>query len=528
MTTALTFLAEEPLLLLFLLFGLGTALGAVRVAGIQVGPAAVLFCAIGLTALATVKDITLTVPAEVGTLGLVLFTYTVGVLSGPSFFAALRSGVRPVLTVIGVLAAAAVAATGVGRLLGLPSPEIAGTFAGALTNTPALAAASERAGGAAGPTVGYSIAYLFGVVGLLVSAAVTLRRRDTDGDGPSPVVNLTVRVERTDRPRIGDVEGWYGTKVACSRVRHGEAGRVLVADDDDSLHEGDLVTVVGPRDVVDRVAKDLGHRSSHTLVADRRHLDYRRITLSRSALAGRTLGELDLFEQFGAMVSRVRRGDVDMIADDDLVLQPGDRLRVIAPTARMKEVSTHLGDSVRGLSDINPLGLAVGLCLGVLLGLVTVPLPGGGFEIGAAAGTLLVGLVFGRLGRIGPVMTGVPVGAAAALSQFGMLAFLAYAGVKAGGSFVPAISSGLGWRIAVLGVVVTGVVAVVLPAALHRLHGLGATRVSGMLAGAQTQPAVLAFANERTSFDTRVALGYALVYPAAMIVKIVLAQLLVG
>ena len=76
------------------------------------GPAAVLFCAIGLTALATVKDITLTVPAEVGTLGLVLFTYTVGVLSGPSFFAALRSGVRPVLTVIGVLAAVAVTASG--------------------------------------------------------------------------------------------------------------------------------------------------------------------------------------------------------------------------------------------------------------------------------------------------------------------------------------------------------------------------------------------------------------------------------
>ncbi len=49
-----------------------------------------------------------------------------------------------------------------------------------------------------------------------------------------------------------------------------------------------------------------------------------------------------------------------------------------------------------------------------------------------------------------------------------------------------------------------------------------------MIAGAQTQPAVLAFANERTGFDLRVGLGYALVYPAAMIAKIIIAQIVAG
>jgi putative transport protein len=49
-----------------------------------------------------------------------------------------------------------------------------------------------------------------------------------------------------------------------------------------------------------------------------------------------------------------------------------------------------------------------------------------------------------------------------------------------------------------------------------------------MIAGAQTQPAVLAFANDRTGFDPRVGLGYALVYPAAMIAKILLAQVIAG
>ena len=54
----------------------------------------------------------------------------------------------------------------------------------------------------------------------------------------------------------------------------------------------------------------------------------------------------------------------------------------------------------------------------------------------------------------------------------------------------------------------------------RRVVRVSGPQVSGMIAGAQTQPAVLAFANERTGFDVRVGLGYALVYPAAMIAKI--------
>ena len=313
-----------------------------------------------------------------------------------------------------------------------------------------------------------------------------------------------------------------------SRVQHGETNPIRVAADDERLEVDDLVSVVGRRAVVDRVARELGHPSSHDLVDDRRDLDFRRITLSQRDLAGRTVHEIDLPGRFGAAVTRVRRGDVDMVATDDLVLQPGDRLRVIVAADRMKDVSHYLGDSERGLSDINPVGFAVGMTLGVLLGLVHFPLPGGGFEIGAAGGTLIVGLGLGRVGRVGPLVTTLAHPAASALSNFGMLAFLAYAGTRAGGSFTAAVTSSLGWRIALLGLVVTGLVAVALVTAARLGHRIGSERTAGVLAGSQTQPAVLAFANERTGFDNRVALGYALVYPAAMIAKILLAQVLAG
>ncbi|WP_088320861.1 aspartate:alanine exchanger family transporter [Kineosporia sp. R_H_3] len=526
----LLFLGEQPLVLLFGLFCIGSALGAVRIADVAIGPAAVLFTAIAVSAVATANDVKLTVPEVVGTLGLVLFTYTIGIIGGPTFFAALRGGWRPIVTVTATLGGVAGVAAVLGNVLGLPFPTIAGTFAGALTNTPALAAATERSGDAAATTVGYSIAYLFGVVGMLVAAATVLRRR-VGGSQARGLTNLTIRVERTDEPTVAEVVDRRGGEVVFSRVMHGEPHTdhvLLVAEDDETLREGDLVTVVGPRDVVDAVARELGHRSSHVLQADRRDLDFRRITLSRKELAGRTVEDLELGDKFGAAITRVRRGDVDMVAADDLILLPGDRLRVIAPVKRMKEVSSFLGDSERGLSDINPVGLALGLSLGVLIGTAHIPLPGGGFAIGAAGGTLLVGLVFGRLGRVGPLVTSLAHPAASTLSTFGMLAFLAYAGTRAGGSFTAAVTSSLGWRIGLLGLVLTSLTAVALAVVGTVVHKIDPTRLSGVLGGVQTQPAVLAFANERTGFDTRVALGYALVYPAAMIVKIVLAQILAG
>jgi len=158
---------------------------------------------------------------------------------------------------------------------------------------------------------------------------------------------------------------------------------------------------------------------------------------------------------------------------------------------------------------------------------VRVPVPGGAFSLGAAAGTLIVGLVFGRVGRLGPVVTSMSHGAASSLSTFGMITFLAYAGTAAGNHFADAVTSQLGWKVAVLGLVLTTLAAVVLIVAAH-LAGSPPRQTAGMLGGAQTQPAVLAYANERTRADMRVGIGYALVYPAAMITKILLAQILAG
>ena len=74
----LHYLAEQPLLLVFVLIGVGMALGSFKVRGISLGAAAVLFLGIAFSAVIS----GVSVPPLVGTLGLVLFAFGIGNNSG--------------------------------------------------------------------------------------------------------------------------------------------------------------------------------------------------------------------------------------------------------------------------------------------------------------------------------------------------------------------------------------------------------------------------------------------------------------
>lgn len=522
-------LAAQPVLYLFLVLGIGMAFGHVKVKGISLGAAAVLFSAIAVTAWALADGYELLVPHDVGIMGLALFAFAIGITSGPSFFHVMRTSGGIVSVMVAVFLLAALVAVATGRALGMESALIAGTFAGAITNTPALAAAGAASGDPGTATVGYSISYLFGVLGMLGFAMLALSHGKNDTDAPSPIINRTVRIEREDRPSLFEVHQEVGDKVQFSRLRRGEDGPITHPRPTDRIQRDDLLTVVGPEEDVRRTIEKLGHISSHSLMTDRRYLDFRRVTVSNPKLAGRTLEELGLEEMFGATVSRVRRGDVDVVGEPGLTLLLGDRARIVAPTSKMEAVTKFFGDSARGLSDINPVALGFGMALGLFLGQVAIPMPGGStFSIGSAAGTLIVGLVMGRVGRIGGVTTALPHTACAVLSELGLLVFLAYAGANAGTQIAAAFSSGAWIDIFLVGFATTMTVGLGLYLAMRHLFHMGGTRLSGLLGGAQTQPAVLAFCSGRTNGDPRVALGYAMVYPVAMIAKILIAQVLGG
>lgn len=527
LSTIFSTLAENQVLLLFVLVGFGALFAKVRVKNISLGAAAVLFFAIALTAWGLSMGYELKVEHDLGVLGLALFAFAIGISSGPSFFQTLKSSVKPVLLMLLVVATAAVSAGLIGRLLGMDWALIAGTFAGAVTNTPALSAAGQASGDPATATVGYAIAYLFGVIGMLGWAMLALSKRASDTDAPSPIVNRTIRVDMEEPITVTKAQKEIGTGATFSRLRRGEVGPIWVPTDADVLMNDDLVTVVGTSSAVDKAIALLGHKSSHSLLADRSFIDFRRITLSNPKLANMTVQEVNLEEKYDATISRIRRGDVDIIAHANEPLQLGDRIRVIAPATKMKEISKFFGDSAHGLTNINPFALGLGMALGVLIGELEFLTPTGlKFSIGSAAGTLIVGLIMGKLGKVGNFITTIPHATCQVLSELGLLIFLAYAGTTAGSQILNAFTGGSWIKIFILGAIVTMIMGAGLYFTMRYIGKVGGTRLSGILAGTQTQPAVLAFSNDRTNFDPRVALGYAMVYPVAMVVKIFCGQIL--
>ncbi len=226
-------------------------------------------------------------------------------------------------------------------------------------------------------------------------------------------------------------------------------------------------------------------------------------------------------------MTRVRRGDVDMVAAPGLLLELGDRVRVVAPPERMTAIAAYFGDSYRQLRELDVLSFSVGVALGLLVGAIAIPLPGGSsFELGFAGGPLIVGLVLGAIGRTGPIVWQLPHSANLTLRQLGTVLFLAGIGVNAGDAFGDTILSRDALAVVAAAIVVaataSGVTVLVGTLVLH----LPVRTLTGIVSGMQTQPAVLAYASEQIDDDTEVNVAYATVVPLAMILKIVLAPLL--
>ncbi|GMV35620.1 MAG: putative transporter Cgl2211/cg2425 [Fimbriimonadales bacterium] len=527
----IAYLAENPILLLFVVAGIGYPLGRLRIAGCSLGIAAVLFVGLGLGALHP----ELKLPEIIYLLGLTVFVYTIGLSSGPSFVRSLnRRGIAANLLTIGVLVAAAGLIVAAPVVLGLSGPVAAGAYTGSLTNTPALAAVLETlkdSPSANDPVVGYSITYPFGVLGvILVISLFRAARGSRNGHSEEEATPaLVLRAARVCNPAvfgqsIRDFSARHDCKVVFGRLQRGK--EVAVATGEHVLQEGDVLSVLGTEEDTEKAIRILGEPTATDFLQDRSFVDYRRIFVSSPETAGKRLGDLQLPQRMNAIVTRVRRGDVDFLPTGDTVLELGDRVRVLTERSNMDAVSRFFGDSYRALSEIDILSFSLGLALGLVVGSLPIPIGGGlTFKLGFAGGPLVVALVLSALHRTGPIVWQIPYSANLTLRQIGLILFLAAVGTRSGYSFFETMRQGEGWTVLALGASVTVVTATLFLWLGSRLLRVPQSTLFGMMAAVQTQPAVLAFAQEQSKSD-RPSVGYATVYASATLTKIVLAQVL--
>jgi len=532
-------LEANPLLLLFLVVAIGYWFGQIRIRGSSVGVAAVLFVGLAFGAL----DPNLAIPPIVLELGLVLFVYTIGLANGPGFFSKFRrEGLRDVLFITGIMVIPALLVVASHFTFDLTPATTAGIFTGMSNNTPALASILDLINSnsvdpetiASEAVVGFSLTYPLGVLARIMVLAAVLRLWRIDFRAEAyrlrkqyPVAQdlqyrtIMVTREGASGQTLQEMQREHDWEVLFGRLYREDS--INLIDGETHFQLGDRIVIAGTEEEIDQVEAYLGRRAAQDLLHEHTVYVSRRVFVSNEDIAGRPLANLNLMSDYGALVSHVRRGDVELLARNDTVLEWGDRIRVLAPHIEISRLVALFGDSYARLSHVNLMTVGLGITIGLLIGLIPIPLPGGiTFHLGLAGGPLLVALILGALRRTGPILWTMPYSANLTLRQFGLILLLAAIGVRSGSAFLEALSTGSGWLILVIGfavIVVTVAVSLILG---YRLLRIPYSLLIGMIS---PQPAVLDYAEEQAE-NPLPGVGFTLMFPLAIIINVILAQVL--
>jgi len=533
----MTTLFADQMLALFTILAVGALLGSFSWRGISLGTAGVLFVAL------VFGHYGISVPAAVMNLGLLLFVYAVGLQAGPRFFRLFRKqGLRYVIIGVAVALMGALATLGLAIALKLPDDLATGLYTGALTCTPALAAALDfytrlLPSANAAVSVGYGIAYPFSMIGvvLLVQFLPRLLKRDLrkeeqnwlaerQKEMPSLMVKqLLITNQNMDGKSLRELDPHRLAHVTITRVRRDD--QVSMVKPDFILHLGDVVMVVGPQSEMEKIKLVLGEETEVPMDMNA-SIASQDLELNSGRFVGKTLAEMQVWENYGVIISRIRRQSEEISPVGSMQLEMGDGLHVVGDRAEVKEFVRIAGGNSRKAEETNMLPYLLGLVLGIGLGLIPFHLASGvDVKLGTAGGAFLVSLLIGHFGRIGPLRLNVPAAAKNLTRELGLMLFLAGAGTTAGAQFVQVIQK-QGWSLLLAGAVITILsvaVGLFLTIKVFKLETVGTL---GALTAAMTNPPGLAAVNNQTATD-QATLAYASVYPAALIFKILFAQILV-
>ena len=525
---------------------LGLLIGSIRIRGIKLGVAGMLFSGLLLGHFGLTLDAHLM--SFLKEFGLALFVFTVGLQLGPGFFNSLKKdGLKlNALAVLIVLSGAAIVFVAGRFWLGWDIRVLAGVFSGATTNTPSLGAAQQAMEGMGGTrgqaAMAYAVAYPFGVVGIIL--VIVLMRvvfridparelaalKEQLSSGIQQPQRATLRVENPNLEGvpIRQIPGLGEEGVVVSRIRRRDDREVQIANPDTILHTGDLILAIGTPAQLERATLGIGSRVDEDLRKAPGNVIAKRVIVTHKDMIGKTIAATRINERFGVTVSRVSRQDMILTAMPDMRLQFGDMLNLVGEEAAIEQASKALGNSVHQLNETSFASIFIGITVGILFGLYPWNLPGmpAPLRLGLAGGPLIIAILMGRLGRVGPLVIHMPINANTAFRELGIIFFLACVGLGAGGKFVETAFSATGLQWMLLGAVVTTVPLLIAGFIGRKFMKLNYLTLSGVLAGSMTDPPALAFSTKLTKSDYP-SLAYANVYPLTMLLRILVAQVAV-
>lgn len=543
------FLLQQPVLVFFLVLGLGYLIGNIRFFGISLG-------AVGgvLIAGLVFGHFGYTMYAGMQSMGFALFIFCVGYQAGPQFFdVLLTSGLKYLSLALVVAGTGFVLAVGLSSVLGFAPGMAAGLLGGALTTTPTLAAAQDavRSGLVTVPEgftseqlltnigAGYALTYLFGLIGLILiirllpkvlgidlPAEAAKLTSGVDPDAGPDLSRLTRRTYRVTHVPDSDKSIWELERASLGKMIFAgirREGEELTIDNETRPMVGDEVLVIGDIDYL----LSRAHLSAQE-IPDKGGLSIPMITakvvVTRPEVIGRPLSEIKVSEHLGMLPIAVYRQRAELPLSLDMEFRRGDVISFYGPEFAVDALVRHIGYVERAVDDTDLFTFALGIAAGIGIGALSITVGVVTIGLGMAGGLLITGLVIGFLRSVWPIFGRVPSAARWVLMELGLLLFMAGVGLNAGGGIVEIIQSS-GLKLLGAGFIVTLIPTLVGYFFGRKILKLNPAEVLGGVTGSMTSGAALSVVTDAAKSNAP-ALGYTGAYAFANVILTVAGTLI--
>ncbi len=538
--------SKQTILIMCLVSAIGLLLGRLEIARIRLGVTFVFFVGIIVAHFGVQTDVQLT--AFLQSFGLVLFVYALGVEVGPSFFPSLRSrGIMYNLQGILMIALTYVLIVIFYFTTGVSMPNLLGIMSGAVTNTPVLAAVQSTLQStmpdspqlSADAAMATAITYPLGIVGVILGLAVLFRlsptrsRKEREEFRAAYVAEFEILSPSLCGHTVREVVKLTDKHFIISRIWRNE--ELFLPTSSSELRKGDHILVLCHEEDLEVLSEFFGKRDDRQdwnrpdvnwdAIDARLHSE--RIVITNPKLNGVKLGALKLRNRYGINITRIDRIGVELLASPDLHLQTGDRVTIVGEAGALSQVEKLLGNSIALLDKPRLISFFFGLCLGCLFGVIPFYIPGMSIpiQLGLAGGPIIVGILMGAFGPRLKLSTYMTNSATQLIKQLGIVLFLAGLGLTNGAGFVDTVIHGDGLLWLGLGFLITVIPSFITGAICIGIFKRGYSETAGMICGTMANPFALDYATDLT--DSRSpSVAYATVYPVAMFLRIISAQIL--
>ena len=529
-------LITKDYFVLFLVIGLGITIGKIKIKGICFDLSAVIFVAIFFGYLYNLYDIQFTIPPIIQRVGLVLFIYTIGMQAGPSFFHAFKEQGLKLIALAGItVLSAAVVAISISYFYDVDMKMMTGLLTGALTSTPGLAAAIDASHSPLA-SIGYGIAYPFGVLGVILFVKLSPgilkiniskeeeSYKDSSSSNTPSIINrnFIISNDNVGGKTIKELNIRFMTKANISRIM--KPNQESVSPTPETILEiGDVIKAVGTENAMKRIELLLGNITDIKIPRSG-NFEVKWYVVSKKEVVNNTLDELNLLENYMATITRIRRSSIDLTARPTTRLRYGDKLLISSTKGNVDALTNLLGDSLKRVEETSFLPVAFGIVVGIVVGSIAFPLGGFHFKLGLTGGVLLAALALSWKGKTGPIIWNLSGPANQILRQFGLLLFLTPVGLKAGASLVSAVQEH-GFILFGYGAVITLVPMIITVIVGRFILKLNFLSIVGALTGGMTSTPGLSATDSMTDSEAP-QIAYAAVYPFALVLIIIVAEVM--